>query len=186
MTANDFFKTSVIWCTFNGVWVTANLLKFSGLRILADHSNAVILIVLARPLISNFSKSISLWGTFHVHQLQSHLCSTAFLVLWQGRIIIIIIIIIITVVIIVGHGINIIIIIIISVSSLSSVKITCLWNQENGFKLSKERSRRYPAQTITDDIALLANAPAKVESLLHSLERAAAGIGLHVNAPKKE
>ena len=37
--------------------------------------------------------------------------------------------------------------------------------KENGFKLTKERSRRYPAQTITDTdyvdvIALLANAPA--------------------------
>ena len=36
--------------------------------------------------------------------------------------------------------------------------------KENGFKLTKERSRRYPAKTITDadyadDIALLANAP---------------------------
>ena len=39
----------------------------------------------------------------------------------------------------------------------------------NGFKLSKERSRRYPAQTITDadyadDIALLANTPAYAET----------------------
>ena len=37
--------------------------------------------------------------------------------------------------------------------------------KENGFKLTKERSRRYPAKTITDadyadDIALQANAPA--------------------------
>ena len=32
----------------------------------------------------------------------------------------------------------------------------------------------------------LANAPAQVETLLHSLERAAAGIGLHVNAHKTE
>ena len=37
--------------------------------------------------------------------------------------------------------------------------------KENGFNLTKERSRKYPAQTITDadyadDIALLANAPA--------------------------
>ena len=45
----------------------------------------------------------------------------------------------------------------------------------NGFKLTKERSRMYPAKTITDadnadDIALLANAPAEVETLLHSLE----------------
>ena len=54
--------------------------------------------------------------------------------------------------------------------------------KENGFKLTKGRSRRYPAQTITDweyadDIALLANAPTRAESLLHSLERADAGIG---------
>ena len=33
---------------------------------------------------------------------------------------------------------------------------------------------------------LLANAPAQAETLLHSLERAAAGIGLHVNAHKTE
>ena len=63
--------------------------------------------------------------------------------------------------------------------------------KENGFKLTKERSRRYPAKTITDadytdDIALLANAPAQAETLLHSLERAAARIGLHVNAHKME
>ena len=61
----------------------------------------------------------------------------------------------------------------------------------NGFKLTKERSRRYPAQTImdadyADDIALLANTPAQAETLLHSLERAAAGIDLHVNADKPE
>ena len=61
----------------------------------------------------------------------------------------------------------------------------------DGFKLSKERSRRYPAHTImdadyTDDITLLANTPAQAETLLHSLERAAAGIGLNVNANKVE
>ncbi len=61
--------------------------------------------------------------------------------------------------------------------------------KENGFKLAKERSRRYPAQTITDanyanDIALLANTPAQAKTLLHSLGRAATGIGLHVNAEK--
>ena len=33
-----------------------------------------------------------------------------------------------------------------------------------------------------DDIALLANRPAQVETLLHNLERVVAGIGLHVNA----
>ena len=53
------------------------------------------------------------------------------------------------------------------------------------------RNRRYPVQTITgtdyaDDIALLATTPAQAETLLHSLERAAAGIGLHVNAHKTE
>ena len=37
-----------------------------------------------------------------------------------------------------------------------------------------------------DDIALLANIPARTESLLHSLERAAGGIGLHFNAYKTE
>ena len=63
--------------------------------------------------------------------------------------------------------------------------------EENGFKLTKERGRRYPTKTITvadyaDDIALLTNAPAQAKSLLHSLERAAAGIVLHVNAYKTE
>ena len=36
------------------------------------------------------------------------------------------------------------------------------------------------------DITLLVNTPAQVETLLHSLERAAGGIGLHVNADKTE
>ena len=63
--------------------------------------------------------------------------------------------------------------------------------RENGFELTKKRSRRYPATTITDadyadDIAILANTPNQAETLLHSLERAAAGIGLHVNAHKTE
>ena len=63
--------------------------------------------------------------------------------------------------------------------------------RENGFELSKKRSRRYPAKTITDadyadDIALLANTPNQAKTLLHSLERAAEGIGLHVNALKTE
>ena len=63
--------------------------------------------------------------------------------------------------------------------------------RENGFELTKKRSRRYPAKTITDadyadDKVVLANTPNQVETLLHSLERAAAGIGLHVNAHKTE
>ena len=46
--------------------------------------------------------------------------------------------------------------------------------KESGFKLTKERSRRYPAQTITgtdyaDDIAILANVPTQAETLLYSL-----------------
>ena len=63
--------------------------------------------------------------------------------------------------------------------------------KENGFTLAKERSRRYPSQTIMDaddddDIAFLTNSPAQAESQLHSLEQAAGGIGLHVNADKTE
>ena len=61
----------------------------------------------------------------------------------------------------------------------------------NSFKQENERSSRYPAQTITDadyadDIVLLANTPAHAESLLSSLERAVAGIGLHVKSDKRE
>ena len=57
--------------------------------------------------------------------------------------------------------------------------------------LTKKRSRRYPAKTIidadyADDIAILVNTPDQAETLLHSLERAAAGIGLYVNAHKTE
>ena len=55
----------------------------------------------------------------------------------------------------------------------------------------KKSSRRYPVKTITDtdyadDIAILGNTPNQAETLLHSLEQAAAGIGLHVNAHKTE
>ena len=63
--------------------------------------------------------------------------------------------------------------------------------KENSLTLEKARSIRCPARTITgtdyaDDIALLTNTPAQVESLQHSLEWAAGGIGLHVNADKTE
>ena len=74
--------------------------------------------------------------------------------------------------------------------SLDYVLRTSIDNiRENGFELTKKRGRRYPAKTITDadysdDIALLANTPNQAETLLHSLERAAAGIGL--NAHKTE
>ena len=63
--------------------------------------------------------------------------------------------------------------------------------RENGFELTKKRNRRYPAKTITDanyadDTAILANTPNEAETLLHSLDRATASIGLHVNAHKTE
>ena len=63
--------------------------------------------------------------------------------------------------------------------------------KDNGFKTTKERSRRYPAQTITeadyaDDIVLQENTPSQTKTQLHSLERAAEGKGLHVNARKTE
>ena len=63
--------------------------------------------------------------------------------------------------------------------------------RENGFELTKKRSRRHPAKPITDadyadDIVLLVNTPNQAETLLHSLERAAACIGFHVNAHKTE
>ena len=57
--------------------------------------------------------------------------------------------------------------------------------------LTKKRSRRYPAKTITDanyadDIVILANTLNKAETLLHSLERAAAVTCFHVNEHKTE
>ena len=63
--------------------------------------------------------------------------------------------------------------------------------RENSFELTKKRSWRYRAKTITDadyadDIAILANTPNQAETLLHSLERAATGICLHVNIHKTE
>ena len=47
--------------------------------------------------------------------------------------------------------------------------------KDNGFKLAKERSKRYPSQTITDmdyidDIVLLANTPAQAKALLQGLK----------------
>ena len=60
--------------------------------------------------------------------------------------------------------------------------------KDNGFMLAKER---FPAQTITDadyadDIALQANILNQAEIHLHSPERSAADIGLHVNTDKAE
>ena len=63
--------------------------------------------------------------------------------------------------------------------------------KENGFKLIQERNGIYIAHKITDadyddDIALLENTPVQTETLLHCLKRAAAAIGLHINAVKTE
>ena len=44
----------------------------------------------------------------------------------------------------------------------------------------------YICSHYADDIALLANAPTQAETLQHSLEGAAAGICIHVNAHKRE
>ena len=61
--------------------------------------------------------------------------------------------------------------------------------KENGFPLKKPRSRWYPVETIldadyADDIVFLANTPTQAESLWPSLDWAASGFGLHVNADK--
>ena len=62
--------------------------------------------------------------------------------------------------------------------------------KENGFTMAKTRSRQYHTQTIMDAdmlmTVLLGNTPAQAESLLHSLEKAVDGIGLHINADKTE
>ena len=57
--------------------------------------------------------------------------------------------------------------------------------------LTKARSRRHPAVTITDpdyanDLALMADTIADVQTLLHSLETGSGDIGLYVNAKKTE
>ena len=63
--------------------------------------------------------------------------------------------------------------------------------KENDFTLKRARGKRYPVQTImnaeyADDIALLANTPTQVKSLLHNLEQSAGDIGLFVNADKMD
>ena len=59
-----------------------------------------------------------------------------------------------------------------------------------GFTLEKASGRWYPAETImdtyyADDRVVLVDTSTQDESLLHSLERAAEGNGLDVNAEKK-
>ena len=62
---------------------------------------------------------------------------------------------------------------------------------DNGFKLAKERCRRYPGHILTDadyaeDIAFLACTTTQAETLQHCLERATAGIGFHINIANTE
>ena len=52
--------------------------------------------------------------------------------------------------------------------------------------LMKKKTASCRQKNEENDIALQANTLAQAESLLHSLERAAGGIGLHVNADKTE
>ena len=57
--------------------------------------------------------------------------------------------------------------------------------------IDKEKKHKVPRKTntdadYTDDMALLANTSAQADTLLHSLEQATAGIGLHVNVHKTE
>ena len=64
--------------------------------------------------------------------------------------------------------------------------------KENDFKLKKGQETDYTPQKLlqtqdyADDIALLANILTQAASLLHCLEQAAGGIGLHVNVHKTE
>ena len=67
--------------------------------------------------------------------------------------------------------------------SIKSEKTASSWQ--------RKEAEGTPQETITDadyanDIEILANTPNQAETLLYSLERAAAGIGLHVNAHKTE
>ena len=58
--------------------------------------------------------------------------------------------------------------------------------RENSFELTKKRPEGTPQKQLPTSTTLLANTPNEAETLLHSLERPAAGIGLHVNAQKTD
>ena len=62
--------------------------------------------------------------------------------------------------------------------------------KENGLYTKKGKKQmiycRNNNGVYTDDIALLANTPTQAKSLLHNLEQAAGGIGLHMNIDKTE
>ena len=86
-------------------------------------------------------------------------------------------------------------------SYISPIPVYCLprlhasnvnrFNERKQLHTGKGKKQKIPAQTIidldyTDNIALLANTPTQAEYLQHSLEQAAGGIGLQVNADKTE
>ena len=61
--------------------------------------------------------------------------------------------------------------------------------KEDDLTIKMIRSRWYPTEAMTnadnaDDLVLLTNTPAQAKSQQHSLEQAARGIGLYVNAGK--
>ena len=57
-------------------------------------------------------------------------------------------------------------------------------NQRKQFQTDKEKMQKVPCKN--NYIVVLANVPSQAETLLHCLEQAVAGIGLHVNAHKTE
>ena len=60
-------------------------------------------------------------------------------------------------------------------------------NKRKWIHIKKTKSKRYPTDTdYADDLTLIENLHAQAESLLHSLEHAASGIGLYMNADKTE
>ena len=59
--------------------------------------------------------------------------------------------------------------------------------KENSCELTKKKKQKVQLPTLTTPMTpILANTPNQAKTLLHSLERAAAHIGLHVNAHKTE
>ena len=59
--------------------------------------------------------------------------------------------------------------------------------RENGFEADKEKNQMAPCKNnYRRRLAILANTHKQAETLLHSLERVAAGMGFHVNAHKTE
>ena len=63
--------------------------------------------------------------------------------------------------------------------------------EESGFTTNSRKSRRYPAEYITDlnfavDMALLSDDMYKAQSLLQTIEEWALSVGLHINRDKTD